>query len=697
MLAIWPTLTTLLVAGSLPEGQTPPASQDAAIKELMELLNTPVTSATKTAGMTGSEAPAIVRVLTEAEIRDQGFQSLHEILLHAAGIEMEFYRSAHAVAWVRGVQTRYNSKVLLLIDGVPIRDGYLQNYNFANILPASMIKRVEITNGPGSVLYGSGAFAGVVSVTTRKVGREASVAAGSFQGREIQAAWDHVEATSGFSIQARHRRTDGWDPDFSVDGIAWDHPQEARDSHLLIKGWTGGWTFQGGLLASDYPDAYREGSAGGRRDRMIENKPWFASLRYEGALPRDGTFRISAFHESFAFTRHEMRFSPAGVPNRMRDWEYSTEMTGLDGDVAYSIGAHQLLFGVSHLIERADGLNETTVTLPSGARSIRPLFVDAKLNPIDHATRTSTGIFAQDLWRLSERLTGILGIRYDTLSDFDSQVNLRLGLTGNMGNYFGKALFGTAYRTPSNREMIDSIAYNFSLKPEKIQTLEVQGGRRWGRGQATLTLYRNHYTDFIKELYATGAGGPGAYRPVNDEYALNADSRTILGAELDTTFTPMAGLTLNLNLSHIFKAEESLPSQDPLSPSYVDVDQSIGLYHPGTQEATFLSRTMANALATYRFDSGLTAGLSLHYRSARSEVPARFQSGVPAASRNPSVPEGFLTIGGNLRWSRRGLSLSLSGSNLTDRKIFSPAIVEEHYYGLQWVGRVLRMEVGYRF
>src|SRR6187431_1027868 len=88
---------------------------------LEELLNIKVTSSTKTE-VSIQKAPSVVRLFTKDDITRMGFQTVRELLDQIPGFENQEYRAGHQLTWVRGVQARYNNKVLLLIDGVPIRD-----------------------------------------------------------------------------------------------------------------------------------------------------------------------------------------------------------------------------------------------------------------------------------------------------------------------------------------------------------------------------------------------------------------------------------------------------------------------------------------------------------------------------------------------------------------------------------------------
>ena len=63
------------------------------------------------------------------------------------------------------------------------------------------------------------------------------------------------------------------------------------------------------------------------------------------------------------------------------------------------------------------------------------------------------------------------GVRYNTMSRFDDQINYRFGLTGWKNNFYGKLLYGTAYRVPAYREYIKVGVINKELQPEHTEIL----------------------------------------------------------------------------------------------------------------------------------------------------------------------------------------------------------------------------------
>ena len=73
---------------------------------------------------------------------------------------------------------------LVLVDGHPAN---FNNASALNSIPIDQIEKIEVVKGPGSVLYGPQAMAGVINVITKKPVKEALLLRGM-----SMAAWEIV-------------------------------------------------------------------------------------------------------------------------------------------------------------------------------------------------------------------------------------------------------------------------------------------------------------------------------------------------------------------------------------------------------------------------------------------------------------------------------------------------------------------------
>jgi vitamin B12 transporter len=113
------------------------------------------------ASQTGASVSVIGRDTLETLAKPDVLEALR--LVPGASVVQVGARGGGASLFVRGGASNFNK---VLIDGVPVND-IGGAFDFSN-LSTSAIERVEVLRNPNSVLYGSDALAGVVSLTSRR-------------------------------------------------------------------------------------------------------------------------------------------------------------------------------------------------------------------------------------------------------------------------------------------------------------------------------------------------------------------------------------------------------------------------------------------------------------------------------------------------------------------------------------------------
>ena len=116
-----------------------------------------------------SEAPSTIHVITDRDIALHGYRSLPEILRHIPGVQTQTTQSQFHSVMIRGLvgTENNNSRILWLQNGVPMNDVRDSGIWIDETYPVELIKRIEVVLGPGSALYGSGAFQGVINIFTK--------------------------------------------------------------------------------------------------------------------------------------------------------------------------------------------------------------------------------------------------------------------------------------------------------------------------------------------------------------------------------------------------------------------------------------------------------------------------------------------------------------------------------------------------
>lgn len=131
------------------------------IKDLLELLNTPVTSASKTSQRT-LEAPSVISVVSRDQIQAHGWISLNDLLYRQPGFSASIDFNHHTASSRGSFESFPANHLLFLVDGIPMNDPLYGTAWTWDVTPLFLAKTVEVLRGPGSALYGSNATNGVV-------------------------------------------------------------------------------------------------------------------------------------------------------------------------------------------------------------------------------------------------------------------------------------------------------------------------------------------------------------------------------------------------------------------------------------------------------------------------------------------------------------------------------------------------------
>ncbi len=648
---------------------------------LEQLMSIRVVSSTKTE-MSMQRAPSVIRLFTKNDIAEHGFQTVREVLDQVPGFEIQEYRAGHQLTWVRGVQSRYNNKVLLLIDGVPMRDSYYGNFNIDEMIPIETVDRIEIINGPGSVLYGTNSFAGVVSITTKRTGNSIGVKAGSFKSMAANAQGEY----KGLFVNGNVFKTDGFSPDLNSDGRVRAHDQSALNTSFLASYEYKGLQLTGSYTKYEYPYRYRDSKS----SYSYTRSPIYGSASYAFELGEKSSLKLKAFYNKYDFEIDKTKYVNATsneVKSRATEF-LNTSLYGADAEYFIKGKNHEFVGGVSLLNDMANDIHVVTEFDGAPVNEVDDMLIDGKSS----FTRSTLGVFMQDTYSLSEIFSLTAGLRYDVLSNFDDQFNYRLGLTAAINkNWYGKLLYGTAYRTPSYREYLDVVGYN-DVKPEHLKTLELQFGYVSNKIDVNVTLYNNDYTDFIGEVLVDSIQTHnGAMRIIDDEVSFNFDSRRITGIELNTVLKPTRKLSMLIGLSYKINATETLGGLDT-----EDIVYAAQELQYNEKDLIFMSKLTGNFTATYHIGDRARVSLSGLYFSDRN-TPSDYQSDVPAASQNTSNADGFVRLNFATNVNiYKGLSASVNVNNIFDKVTYSGPYGGQRDYDAQWTGRVVRAGLQYK-
>jgi len=625
--------------------QAPASGED----ELLALLNTPITVASKKA-LTTRESPGVVSLVTREEIQASGARDFIDILRLLPGFDVNYDVQGVTGASLRGLWG-YEGKILLLWDGVEMNETLYGTTQFGNHYPVDQIKRVEVIRGPGSAIYGGFAEVAVIQVTS--LGPEdipGGVGAGLLYGKGKDATY--------------------------------------RQGGHLVAGTTGdGWKLSFGAFAGDgkrsdglYTDSDPAGTTYNLKDHS-KIRPLFANLGLSV-----GDFSLRAIVDQYFLEQRDNlgtatptatgnRFSSTNIDARYT-WRPSKELTltpfllwrdqkpwWVDEDSAgyFKIATSRLRGGlalgwdINPAWNLASGLEFQT----DKANVLAPT-VFAFTNGLQDISYTTKAAYAQLAYQGPVNIT--VGARWEDHSSVGSSFVPRAAFTKVFGKWHVKVLFANAFRSPAISNLNQPAPGAGAIEPEKTRTAEVETGVQLG----TSLLTANVFDTVIKKplVYV-----PGGYS--------NQERIGSRGFELEWKLRQTWGF-LNANWT-LFKAVDNevvqwgVPGQ---------ADDLLGM-----------SKTKATLVAGIKLPGGFTLGPSLLWFGERYAYVA--QAGTGALTLEKLSSDFLANL--NLGWTSGPFRADLALFDAGDRR---RPFVQPYSGGhgpLPGTGREITLKVRYGF
>ncbi|HUS24465.1 MAG TPA: TonB-dependent receptor [Candidatus Binatia bacterium] len=640
------------LAGPLPQDLDP---TELPLERLLEIQ---VSGASKFPQRT-SDAPASVTVIGAGDIRAFGYRTLADVLNGVRGMWVDYDRN-YSYIGVRGFERPgdYNGRVLLLIDGFRVNDTIYDSVGLGTdfVLDLEEVERIEVIRGPGSAVYGSNAFFGVINVVTRHGGAvggvEAGARAGSFgTDRERAAVGGRTAGGVEGLLSASRYRSRGqnlsyaeFDDPSTNNGIA-----EGRDGdeyrRVFGKLSAGPVVASGGYVTriKQIPTASFGSRFDDPRAQTTDNTGY---LNLASSLPLGRQWQIAP-HAFYGRYYYEGLYPNDGPPPTVSQESSTSEWWGSDLQLLGTAGDHRLLFGA----EYQDNFRQDLVSYDQASDT---RYLD------DRRSSHRLGVYAQDELSLGEHWLLDGGLRYDDYSSASLEgLHPRLGL---IWHYTGqgtlKVLYGTAFRAPNNYEMFyasPSSKPNPGLRPERIASFELLAeqwiGPQW---RVTGDAYLNRMSGLIT-LVTDPGDGLLQYRNVGEA----------------------RGMGLEFASEYAWRGASSLRASYAWQRSR---DTTAGM------EPANSPRHMAKLNLAVPLPARLgSAGIELQYLSPRNTL---------AGNRSPARVLVNLTL---LSLEYAGFQAGLSARNLLDRANADPGRPEHVQDTILQDGRSLFVTLDYRY
>ncbi len=567
----------VLMAAAIPLLQSPvlqaEENMQIAAADTVELEAVSVTGKTSQPVVRLKRSPVMSAVIDKKELDKVKFTNTAELLNRIPGVSKS-----------RNLRVPNGGKgyTIPLIDGFSVRDPYRGAVGQIEDTNPSDIERIEVIYGPGSALYGSNAFGGVINVITKEPPKEQ-------ENRVWLEGGDFDRTRAGMTTAGTVTSTAVGDVGYFLDANYWnigDYRDESYDDRKMVSGklvfhptnnsklWVRGEYLDrqnqsaGSLTQAQY-DADDEQSPGvgsfDDGDTSSMSIGYVADtdqgeLRVGYAVRHDEGHSITSFGGESDYENLDMDFKI----------QYRHDFKGVG---ASSFGGVGIPVSVTSGIELIDGNNDIQSL---GRRGL----TDQDIDKFVYAP------FAQIEVMATERLKATLGMRYEHVK-YDAKDRLtpsksnervfekytpKFGLTYDISeDHMAFAGASKGFAPPSRNQIFTDTYSNPNLAPEIATNYEF--GFRGAFVEQNLSydigFYYLDIKDYISDEYVETVRGRDQFRPVN------AAKVNFRGLEAQLDYEPVEYLRLGISYTYArnkfvdFIDDEGGSSEKDLSGNYL--------------------------------------------------------------------------------------------------------------------------------
>ena len=631
--------------------------------------------------------PYIVSVFNGKEMEKLGIKDLEEVLSLAPGVDVATDNFNNRTMIFRGSNPQAYGQSKLFIDGTLVNEVFFDSYTQYLKMPIEMIKRIEITRGPGSKTDGVNAYAGSIHVITY---------AEEFEGFESKervifkgGSYDYImggfvknyqvgglKIFTDFYYQQDNKMLyagqDGYSQgsmSFEIPGVVnYDNRYLSRkgDASLWFKNWNLG-------IMLDYKDFYLKarhnnythGSAYGinwylpDHDDHQDIPSQYAEVGYDKTFGKVTlSFKAGIKYDSWG---HKARLGPSGFtffnyyaymtgdPNfditegttfqEAKGRHYAKQRSYYSSEFFRCTGWEDHKFTIGHRYLKEETY-DTVTKLHNWYTGVGLADYSDDLPFFDKDASRETNIFSmQDEYYVNDALSLIYGFSLEKTNYTDPIIDPRVSLVYQFDrNNIYKLIYSQSHRNPSWQEMFTM--YNAS---------------RWGNPDLDPERVTAYEASYIHNFSTDSYIQANVFKLQNqDQIYYEASSPS------EPTFFNGKGIDI-YGMEIEFKSNFSVSDQFYINYSYADGTNKESLAN--------VAKHMAKAYYMYDLNEALSLSGIVRYVGEKERLSLDTREKVDAYTK--------VDVALHYNNARYGYQVSLSGKNIFDADIRYPA---EHYY-----------------
>lgn len=600
---------------------------------LQELLNISVSIASRNATPL-SQTPSSVSLFTREDIERLGLRTLGDLLTKVPG----FYSMMDSVEGnlshliMRGHAQNYANTLLILLNGQRMNDDYTGGLNYLiryfSIRDAS---KIEVIRGPGSALYGSNAFSGVINIIT-DAKPQVSASLGSLGSTALYLSDQMTLADWELGASFNFYQDDGenFKDVFDRNGIqtSTNDPRSVQQLNVSTKNERSRIDFQ--YLHSERQNHYLFRRL---RDDVAELQlnHWTVYGSHQLLQLDSWTVDISGGFQN-ASRESLSALAPGSTDDNTPDFlfgvdfEYQSANIAVDANYQFSDEVKVNLGSYYSYSEIPRAFLKSNYNLFGAEEYLNEVVTfdanESQRTVLDK-TRRIQSVYGQSEWKMTPQITLTAGLRYDSYNDIDNALTPRLSVVHAIDDHHGyKIIYAEAYRAPSLGDLYDEesglTVGNQSLSANELHSTEFVYYWHSTQTAITATLFDNHQQDIV------GRSGTD-----NLSFLANIGSNEAHGGELQFQWQPSDSWLFKSDITYLFKNKTQVIAGAGLTPSelvspksylnyevqYAASDWTINLSGNWRSEVEYLSKQgsllLLNLHSRYKWSDNLTWELSI--------------------------------------------------------------------------------------
>lgn len=375
--------------------------------------------------------PASTVVLTRQDIRNYGYRNLEEVLSAIPGMyAINDFAFNDVVFGVRGYWSSAAKSLVILVNGIRQLEAYGSSSLVRDIpVPVQAIEKIEVVRGPMAVMYGQGAFFGVINIITDNASKESVNLMSVSKGSRDSSRYFIRRADGGerfnYAVNASYYSSQGMDEAYSrftdtaIPGVppTTAGQLENEEKYFNYTAASDGWSVDFHFIDNPREQFFFGPSANSGFINRVSRA--MATMGYSGDISDNLSHSIkgsyvkqmsqtrSDYPDGF-FTDSSIDFyGSEDIDTEYYDWEYNLF---IEPSVNMDITVGLNVLSITHVLDNAN--------LPGFGKPYAPTSL------ADGDKIESTSLYTQLTYQLSDDLKLTAGFRAVQGSKFDIQYEL---------------------------------------------------------------------------------------------------------------------------------------------------------------------------------------------------------------------------------------------------------------------------------